>query len=250
MTETSEILFERQGGVAVLTLNRPEKRNALTKAMSEQVIDLCEQVDRDLQVGALVVRGAGGWFCAGADRSVLSDASQDPARQDNYELVGVVYQAFMRVGALQVPTIAAVRGGAVGAGMNLLLATDLRILAEDARLMAGFLRIGIHPGGGHFRLMTRLAGPETAAALAIFGEELDGRRAVELGLAWQALPDDQVDGRALELAGRAAQDPALARMAVRSLRHLSDVPWPVALEAERTAQMWSLRRRYAREQKK
>jgi enoyl-CoA hydratase len=130
--------------------------------------------------------------------------------------------------------------------MNLALATDLRIVATNARLIAGFLRIGIHPGGGYFTLATRLAGREAAAATAIFGEEMDGARAARLGVAWAAVPDDQVEPRALELARRAAADPELARLAVRSLRAeagSSPLPWPLALEVERGVQMWSLRRR-------
>lgn len=244
---TELVLLEREDGIATLTLNRADKRNALTQEMSERVIALCEEIDADPSIGAVIVRGAGGWFCAGADRAVLNEASADPVREDLYEALGAVYNAFMRVGQLKPPTIAAVRGAAVGAGMNLLLATDLRIIAEDARLIAGFLRIGIHPGGGHFGLMTRRAGREAAAAMAIFGQEIDGKRAVELGLAWQALPDDAVEERARELASYAAADPVLARLAARSFRRLSDAEWDVALEAERSAQMWSLRRRVDKE---
>ena len=98
------------------------------------------------------------------------------------------------------PTIAAVLGAAVGAGINLMLATDLRIVAEDARLISGFLRIGLHPGGGHFGLLAGRAGAEAAAAAGIFGEEISGVRAVQLGLAWEALPAEQVEQRAAELA--------------------------------------------------
>lgn len=241
---TDKVLLDRQNNVAIVTLNRPEKRNALTGAMSRQLIACCEEIDRDHSIGAVVVRGAGGSFCAGADRAILSEAAQDPVREDLYQELGVVYNAFFRIGSLPVPVVAAVRGAAVGAGMNLLLAADLRIVAQDARLIAGFLRIGIHPGGGHFRLMRRLAGLEAAAAMAIFGQEIGGQRAVELGMAWEAPADEEVEARAIELATFAARDPLLARKAVHSLRHFSDTPWEVALEAERAVQMWSLRRRF------
>jgi enoyl-CoA hydratase len=163
-------------------------------------------------------------------------------------MLEAVYESFIRVGSLKVPVIAAVRGAAIGAGMNLLLAADVRVVAENARLLSGFLRIGIHPGGGHFNLMSRLAGREAAVAMAICGEEIDGRRAADIGLAWEALPDDQVEARAFELAESAAKDPVLARIAILSSRRLSDVPWNVATEAERSAQMWSLRRRYSTDQ--
>jgi enoyl-CoA hydratase len=160
--------------------------------------------------------------------------------------LGHTYQAFVRVGDLKPPSIAAVRGHAVGAGVNLMLATDLRIVAETARIITGFARIGLHPGGGHFALLGRLAGRETAAALGLFGEEIDGRRAAAAGLAWEALPESEVEPRAMEIALRIAVDPELARATAASLKmELGPpaIPWSAALEVERATQMWSLRRR-------
>jgi enoyl-CoA hydratase len=157
-----------------------------------------------------------------------------------------VYTAFRRIGTLAVPTVAAVRGAAVGAGLNLALSTDLRIVSTSARLMAGFLRIGLHPGGGFFVLGGRTAGREATAALGLFGEELSGRRAADLGMAWAAVPDAEVEGKAMALAARAGADPDLARKATRSFRSELGPPmatWNLALDAERSAQMWSLRRR-------
>lgn len=242
-----DIQLQIREGVAVITLNRPKTRNALDAAMAQQLIDVCDTVDRDHTVGAAVVRGAGGTFCSGANRAVLDTAGQDPASEENFAALGAVYESFYRVGHLAVPVIAAVRGAAVGAGINLVLAADLRVIAQDARLIAGFLRIGLHPGGGNFKLTALRANRETAAALSLFGEEIDGRRAREIGLAWDAPADQEVEDRALKLAARAARDPELARKAVKSFRALTDsgVDWRIALEAERSAQMWSLRRRAA-----
>jgi enoyl-CoA hydratase len=130
--------------------------------------------------------------------------------------------------------------------VNLMLATDLRIVSETSRIMTGFMKIGLHPGGGHFSLLGRLAGREAAAALSLFGDEIDGRRAAEIGLAWIALPEAEVEGRAIEIARRAAADPELARAAARSMRIELGPPaisWPAALEVEKAIQMWSLRRR-------
>ena len=141
--------------------------------------------------------------------------------------------------------MAAVRGSAVGAGMNMLLAADLRIVAKDARLLAGFLKRGLHPGGGHFVILSRLIGREAAAAMALFGEEINGDKAVELGLAWESLDDAAVEDRAIELAQRVAADPELARVAVGNFRKQvvnGAIPWDVAMQSERPAQMWSMRR--------
>lgn len=243
----SEIEVDIHGHVGVITLAAPQRRNALTPTMAQDLCEACERLDADPQVGAVVVRGKDGFFCSGAHRDTLAGAGKDPIEPSAYRDLGSVYQAFFRVGNLGVPTVAAVRGAAVGAGVNLALATDLRVVAVNARLIAGFLRLGIHPGGGHFVLAARLGGREVAAALGLFGQEISGQRAAAIGMAWEALPDDQVEARALELARAAGADPELARLATRSFRlELGPpaVPWPVALEAERSPQMWSLRRKF------
>ena len=234
--------------IAILTVDDAKTRNALTTSMSDDLVEACEEVDRNPDVGAAIVRGGGGTFCSGADRDVLNDAGANPAGDASFKALGRVYEAFARVGRLGVPTIAAVQGAAVGAGVNLLFATDLRIVAEDARIIAGFMLIGLHPGGGHFLLAARPGNREAAAALGLFGQELSGRRAAEAGLAWEAVPSNDVDSRARELAGGVAKDPELARRAVQSFRSELGppaVPWPAALELERGSQMWSLRRRVA-----
>jgi enoyl-CoA hydratase len=243
--------LEVTDGVAFITINAPATRNALNNELADQLVTACDAADRDPAVGAAVIKGAGGTFCSGAERGHLDEVGRDPAEEGRYASLSGIYRAFTRVGQLEVPTIAAVRGAAVGAGINLMLATDLRIVAEDARLISGFLRIGLHPGGGHFALLAGRAGAETAAAAGLFGEELSGLRAVELGLAWQALPSGQVEERAAELARRAASDPELARKATASLRtELGPprLPWAAALEVERGAQLWSLRRRASKGQ--
>ena len=242
--DAGEVITTRKGAVAVITVSSPEVRNGLSPEMGGQLVAACDAVDADPAVGAVVVRGAGGTFCSGADTRRW-DGMGDPASDEAYDVISAVYDAFVRVGTLGVPTIAAVRGAAVGAGLNLMLATDLQVVAEDARLIAGFVRIGIHPGGGFFTLAGRMGGRRAAAALGLFGEEVSGRRAVELGLAWEAVPDDHVEDRALELATRAAGDPLLARRAVASFRTELGPPavsWPAALAMERGVQMWSQRR--------
>ncbi|HEV7845578.1 MAG TPA: enoyl-CoA hydratase-related protein [Thermoleophilaceae bacterium] len=242
-----QIGIERTGdGVALLSLNAPERRNALTVEMAEELVAACEELDADAAVGAVVVRGEGGFFCAGGDRATLEAAGRDPADPEIYEGLGAVYRSFARVGELRAPTVAAVRGGAVGAGLNLMLATDVRIVARDARVISGFIPIGLHPGGGHGALLGRTGAREAAAAMALFGERIDGERAAKLGLAWAAVDDADVEPTAIDMAARAGADPELARRTTASLRTVLGppaIPWPAALELERASQMWSMRRK-------
>jgi len=242
----TDIALERRDGVALITLDAPDRRNALTRDMARGLVEVCEEIDADPEVGAVVVAGAGGYFCAGGDRDTLADAGRDPAAPEAYTGLGEVYRSFARVGELEPPTVAAIRGGAVGAGMNLAFATDLRVIATEAKLISGFLPIGLHAGGGHGVLLGRTGQREAASALMLFGERIDGRRAAELGLAWEAVDDGEVESRAFELASVPGKDPELARRTARSLRtELGPpaLPWPAALEMERASQMWSLRRK-------
>lgn len=239
------ILYQNNNGVAVITISSPEVKNALTPEMGRALTEICDRIDADSTIGAAVIKGEGGTFCSGADRRRWT-VGADQAEETVYQEAGAVYSAFVRVGALEVPTICAVRGAAVGAGFNLMLAGDLRIVATNARLLAGFLRIGLHPGGGFFTLCGRSAGREATAALGLFSDEINGERAETLGLAWRAVPDSQVEDLALQLAMRVAKDPALARQAVRSFRKEMGPPemdWGTALHFERATQMWSQRRR-------
>jgi enoyl-CoA hydratase len=242
----SEVGLRKEDGVAVVTLDAPVRRNALTLSMAHDLVEVLEEADRDPGVGAVVMQGNGGSFCAGADLGTLAGAANDPASEETYVALSDIYASFVRVGAVKVPTIAAVRGAAVGAGLNLALATDLRIVGRQTRLFSGFTGLGIHPGGGHISLLSRVAGREAAAAMAVFGEEINGERAVQLGLAWDAVGEEDVEARAMELANKVAGDPDLGRAVVRSFRMEtapSSLSWDVAVQAERPSQMWSMRRK-------
>ena len=243
----TKVELEIQEGVAVITLNGESTRNALDLDAAVDLARACDSINGDDTIGAAVIRGAGTAFCSGADRRLLADAARQPASTAAVTALSRVYDSFVKVGSLAVPTIAAVNGDAVGAGLNLVLATDLRLIASGARLISGFLRIGLHPGGGHFLLLGRVAGREAAAAMGLFGTVADAERAVRLGLAWEAVPPDELAGRSLALATAVAANPGLARAAVQSMRTELGPPamtWPGALEAERGRQMWSLQESY------
>jgi enoyl-CoA hydratase len=238
------ILLRRRPGVAVISINNPLQRNALTPDSADLLVRHLEEVDDDLSIGVLIVQGEGGTFCSGADLSTLGAAMDDPAGEESYAALDRIYRSFTRLGEMKVPTIAAVRGFAVGAGVNLALAADVRIVADDARIISGFAKIGLHPGGGHFQLLVQASHRETAAAMGIFSQEISGIRAAQTGLAWESVSDELVEERALSMATSAASDPDLARKSIQSLRVTTPqvVPWATALQAERAPQLWSLRR--------
>lgn len=242
------IQVARLDGYAVVSINNVKKRNALTVDSAKELVAVLDDIDCDNTIGTLVIKGEGATFCSGADLSALGSAMDDPAGEVAYLGLSHIYSAFTRLGSMSIPTIAAVRGVAVGAGLNLALAADIRIVADNARLISGFAKIGLQPGGGHFNLIARLSSHEVATALGIFSQEISGERAAELGLAWEALQDEHVEERACELARIGANDPDYSRMAVKTLRLTSSpsIPWSVALQAERAAQIWSLRRQSTR----
>jgi enoyl-CoA hydratase len=243
----AEIRYAVDRNVAVITLAAEERRNALTPEMARELTAVLDAADADDQIGAIVITG-GPNFCAGAHRATLAAAAEDPAGDDGFRAIGDIYTAFLRVTHTKLPSVAAVRGAAVGAGVNLALAADLRVVSTTARIRSGFADIGLHPGGGHFALLGARGGPEVAAAAGLFGCELSGSDALRLGIAWRAVADDEVEEAALELAAGVARDPELSRAMTATFRQeaaLSGPSWATAAQLERAPQMWSLRRRSA-----
>src|SRR5436853_4858229 len=163
-------------GVATVTLDDPDRRNALNLDMVDEIVEAFDRIEADESVGAVIVTGAPPAFCAGADLGDLRTAREPELR--------VIYEGFLRVARSTLPTIAAVNGPAVGAGMNLALSCDLRLASTSARFDTRFLQLGIHPGGGHTWMLRSAAGPQAAAAMVLFGQSLDGDAAERAGLVW------------------------------------------------------------------
>ena len=230
------IRTEIDGGVAVVTLDDPGRRNALSPEMVEQLVRTFDVLDADEAVGAVVVTGAPPAFCAGADLSHLGGGPEAGGLRS-------VYEGFLRVGRSPLPTLAAVNGPAVGAGVNLALVCDVRLAARSARFDTRFLQLGLHPGGGHTWMMSRVIGPQGAAAAVLFGEVLGGEEAERAGLVWRCVDDDRLLDEARALAGRAAAAPrALARRVKQTLRDgLSVRSAEEAVSLELEAQLWSMR---------
>ncbi|HKE76726.1 MAG TPA: enoyl-CoA hydratase [Acidimicrobiales bacterium] len=230
----SEVLTEIAGGVAVVTLAAPDRRNALTLAMVDEIGAALDAAEADPGVGAVVVTGAPPAFCAGADLSHLG-ASQR-------EGLMAIYEGFLRLGRSPLPTVAAVNGAAVGAGVNLALVCDVIVAGESARFDTRFLQLGLHPGGGHTWMLQRRLGPQAAAAMVLFGEILDGPAAARAGLAWSCVPDADLAGEARRLAEKAAAAPRdlveRTKATMADVRTIDD--HGAAVERELDPQVWSL----------
>jgi len=239
---------EQRDRVAVLTLDEPDRRNALTADLVVEIVAAVDRLEDDDGVGALVVTGAPPAFCSGADVGALGAMSE--GGQDRGSLPSI-YDGFLRFHRCTLPTVAAVNGAAVGAGVNLALACDIRVASPEARFDCRFARIGLHPGGGHTRLLTEAVGPQAAAAMVLAGEALDGERAADVGLAWRCVDADALLDEATRLADAAADLPReLARQVKASLREtprLATLDDAVALELER--QRWSLEQGFFAEQR-
>lgn len=190
MTRPDLVLYNVTDRVALITVNDPDRRNAVTGAMSAQLRAAVERAEADPGVHAVVVTGAGRAFCAGADLSALGVATEDGLL--------ALYDGFMAIAQCTLPTIAAVNGAAVGAGLNLALAADVRIAGPAALFDARFQQLGLHPGGGAAWMLHRAVGPQVARAALLFGMRFDADAAVRHGLALQI--DDDPVAAALTLA--------------------------------------------------
>src|SRR6187200_3087096 len=194
------VLLHVDHHVAVITVNDPERRNAVTAEISAALRAAVDAAEANPDVHALIVTGAGKAFCAGADLTALGAATEDGLR--------VIYDGFLAVANCALPTIAAVNGAAVGAGLNLALAADVRIAGPAALFDPRFQKLGIHPGGGATWMLQRAVGPQVARASLLFGMSFDAQTAVRHGLALKVAEDPVSAAREL------AAGPAAARREV------------------------------------
>jgi len=219
------VLFEVDSGVAVITVNDPDRRNAVTDEISTALRLAVDEAQSDPNVHAVVVTGAGKAFCAGADLSALGTAAEDGLRR--------LYDGFLAVADCALPTIAAVNGPAVGAGLNLALACDVRIAGPAALFDARFQKLGIHPGGGMTWMLQRAVGPQVSRAALLFGMRFDADTAVQHGLAL-AVAEDPV-AAARELAAGPASAPREVVIATKSTMRATISPGSVDSELHAAA---------------
>lgn len=224
--EYAEILYEVSEGVATVTLNRPEKLNAMTARMGVELGAAMAQADEDDDVRVVILTGAGRAFCAGADLGGGGDkdkgqwgAGWGEAKRPARSLLPM---------DVRKPVIAAMNGSAVGVGLTWPLQADVRYVAEDAKLAFAFVRRGVTPELASHAILPRLTGLSTAAELLFTGRTFSGREAAELGVASKALPADQVLPAARELAREIATWSAPVSVAIAKRLLWGGLTAPVA----------------------
>jgi len=225
---------DHDGGVRVLRLNDPDRRNAMGLALGARLREAVARCASD-GVQVVVLTGAGTAFCAGADLPELFGDADRPTADTAGVLRGY-YRAFLDVAELDVPTIAAVNGPAVGAGLNLALACDLRVAGADATFGATFARIGLHPGGGCTWFLVHELGYARALDILLRGRTLDAAEAVAAGLATG--PSDDPVGDAIALATDITGTAAALAVPIKRTARLAaaGAPFDAVLEAETAAQ--------------
>ncbi len=233
MDTSAPVLVDVADRVATITLNNAAERNTLTAPMVTAIVEAMDEIEADDGIGAVVVTGAPPAFCAGANLGNLAEADGDS--------LTAIYEGFLRVARSPLPTVAAVNGAAVGAGMNMALGCDVRFAARRARFDTRFLELGLHPGGGHTWMLRRIVGPQAAMAAVVFGDVLDGVEAERVGLVYRCVDDDELAATVHAFAAKAAAAPReLAISAKRTIAAMADVgDHAAAVDAELVPQLWS-----------
>jgi enoyl-CoA hydratase len=227
---------ELRGGVIVLTLNDAPHRNVLSGALCTALSQALAEAVEDPRAKALVITGASPAFCAGADLDDLAGAAAGRT-----EPLNAVYKSFMDVAMSPLPTLAAVNGAAIGAGFNLALACDMRIASISALFDTRFLKLGLHPGGGHAWMLLRAVGWAHASRLLLAGQAVNAEEAHRIGLVEAVVPEAALIDRAVEMLRICAATPReLVLRTKASMRLAQNTDHQAAFNHETAEQKWSL----------
>lgn len=210
---THGVRYQPTNGVAVITLDRPEKLNAATSSMLRDLLNAIREADADDEVRAVLLTGAGRAFCAGQDLA-------DPAASGKNGDLGALLEerwnpTILALRQIPKPVVVAVNGVAAGAGANLALAGDIVIAARSARFIEAFSKIGLVPDSGGTWSLPRLVGRARAYGMSMFGDALDAETAHEWGLIWDVVDDDSLMGAATGIAEKLAAGPTRAYAAIK-----------------------------------
>lgn len=212
---TTDVLKERRGAIGIITLNRPEVRNALRPELMSQLAQAVTEFDEDPSIRVMLLTGAGKSFCAGADMDFMDVVRVMPPQ----EIKGVAYKSFQgATRALRLaskPVVAAVNGAAFGAGCEVAVACDFRICATNTVFCENWVEMGAMPPLGGAFLLPRLVGLERASEMVLNAARIDGTRAVEIGLATRVTEPEALFEAALAFAGELADKPPMAVAAIK-----------------------------------
>jgi len=206
-----DLLVAESGGVATITLNRPDKLNSFTAKLHANLLDVLQTADADQSIRCVVLTGAGKGFCAGQDLADLDMNNLQNVLEKQYNPL------LRQIAGMQKPIIAAVNGVAAGAGANVALNCDIVIAAKSARFIQSFSQIGLVPDGGGTWILPRLIGQARAMALALTAEPVMADDAVEMGMIYQSAEDEQLQQTVEALAGTLAQMPTTALALIRNM---------------------------------
>jgi enoyl-CoA hydratase len=214
--EYETIIYRKEGAIGMVTLNRPERLNAINAKLSAEFEDLLDELADDGEVRVVIITGAGRGFCAGADiKDMAAGSEQGRQRSRRWR-----YRFFNKLEDLGKPVIAAINGPCNGGGLEIALCCDFRIASEAASFGMGEVKLGIIPAAGGTARLPRLIGPARAKEFLYFGNVIDARRAYEIGLVNKVVPADELMPEAMRWAGELAERPPLS---LRMLKYCVNV---------------------------
>lgn len=210
------ILETKQDGIATLTLNRPDKLNALNKDLAVALNESLAHIVTDKSIYVVVLTGAGRAFCAGGDLGLIGEGRKNNNTAELEPLLRAGMHAVLKIRSMSQPVIAMVNGPAAGAGMNIALAADLRVASENASFGQNFIKVGLFPDYGGTYFLPQLVGPAKAAELFYTGEMIDAQTALRLNIVNRVVPADKLQDETNQLARKIADAPAVSVRAIKN----------------------------------
>lgn len=209
------IKVAEDSGIVTVTLNRPEKLNALAGYMRRDLAEALEEAGSDPEVRVIVIRGEGRAFCAGGDVHFMAELVERGDSEEFARLLGAARRVVLAIRQMTKPVLASIEGACAGAGFNLALACDLRIASSTATFAQSFVKLGFHPDWGGTYFLPRMVPSNIAAELFFLGDAIDAQKALQLGLVNRVVPPDQLEAETRALAERLRDAPAVSIAAAK-----------------------------------
>jgi len=210
------ILESKHDGIATLTLNRPDKLNAINKDLAVALNESLGRLTTDKSIYVVIITGAGRAFCSGGDLGVIAEGRKNNDTTELEPLLRAGMHAVLKIRSMAQPVIAMVNGPAAGAGMNIALAADLRVASESATFGQNFIKVGLFPDYGGTYFLPQLVGYSKAAEMFYTGDMIDARTALELRIVNRVAPDAQLETETMKLARKIAEAPSVSIRAMKN----------------------------------